>query len=133
MPWKPSWGTYRWSIPLSPRRSPPSPEHPLRYTDSKDEPLTGQKSYPVRLSSAPPHDAFWSLTMYDAKTKMLIENEIKSYKVGSNTPGLKTRADGSFEIPISHTKPTGEFADNWLPAPEAEFYVILRTYQPQDR
>ena len=106
--------------------------YPVRYTDSKSEPLTGKKSYVLRLSSAPPNDAFWSLTIYDAKTKMLVENEIKRYKVGSDTPGLKTRADGSFEIPISHAKPTGEFAANWLPAPDGAFYLILRIYQPKD-
>lgn len=106
--------------------------YPVRYTDSKGEALNGKKNYVVQFGNVPPCDAFWSLTIYDAKSKMLVDNSLARYKIGSDTPGLKMRNDGSFEIPISHTKPTGEFTANWLPAPESEFYLILRIYQPKE-
>lgn len=104
--------------------------YPIRFTDSKNEPLTGANKYEVKLASAPPVDAFWSLTIYDANDKMLVDNELNRYKVGTDTKGLKVAADGSITIPISHQKPQGENAANWLPAPEGGFYVLLRLYQP---
>ena len=106
--------------------------YPIRYTDAAGETLSGEHAYVLDFASAPPNDAFWSLTMYDAKTKMLIDNQIDRYKVGSDTPGLTVAADGRFSIPMSATKPEGEFSANWLPAPSGEFYVILRIYQPGD-
>lgn len=104
--------------------------YPIRYTDSEGKELTGANRHVVKLSSAPPVGAFWSLTMYNADDKMLVANEINRYKVGSDTPGLKVAADGSITIPIQATKPEGEAAANWLPAPKGRFYVILRLYQP---
>jgi hypothetical protein len=106
--------------------------YPIRYTDAGGETLSGKGSYVMRFSSPPPNDAFWSLTMYDATTKMLVQNPLQRYKVGNDTPGLKVDADGHFEIPISASKPDGAFAANWLPAPQGEFYLILRIYQPRD-
>lgn len=50
-------------------------------------------------------NAFWSLTMYDASDKMLVDNEISRYKVGSDTQGLKVAENGSITIPISHKSP----------------------------
>lgn len=106
--------------------------YPLRYTDSNNLPLNGSNRYEIKLPSAPPVNAFWSLTMYNAEDKMLVDNEIGRYKVGSDTQGLRTAADGSITIPISHSKPQGEYASNWLPAPEGGFYVTLRMYQPSE-
>ncbi len=106
--------------------------YPLRSLDAKGEQLTGAKHYVLRFKNAPPVDAFWSLTVYNAGDKMLVENPIARYKLGSDTRGLKVRTDGSFEVPLQAEKPDGEFADNWLPAPKGPFYMILRLYQPKD-
>lgn len=106
--------------------------YPIRYADANGDPLTGAKNYILRFKSQPPNDAFWSLTMYDAESKMLVENPINRYKVGSDTPGLKINEDGSFEVQVSRTKPDGDAAANWLPAPEGGFYIIFRIYQPKD-
>jgi hypothetical protein len=105
--------------------------YPIRYTDSEGKELNGANRYVVKLSSAPPVDAFWSLTMYNADDKMLVPNELNRYKVATDTQGLKTAADGSITIPIQASKPEGENAANWLPAPKGGFYVILRMYQPK--
>jgi hypothetical protein len=35
-------------------------------------------------------DAFWSATIYNAGDKMLVDDQIDRYKVGSETPGLKS-------------------------------------------
>lgn len=104
--------------------------YPIRYTDAEGAPLTGANRYLIHFDPPPPNDAFWSLTMYDAGTKMLVDNPIDRYKVGSDTPGLVTGADGSVAIRISHEKPT-EADVNWLPAPAGPFYLLLRIYQPK--
>jgi hypothetical protein len=65
---------------------------------------------------------------YDASDKMLVDNEINRYKVDTDTQGLKVASDGSIKSPISHKKPQGENAANWLPAPQGGFYVPLRLY-----
>ncbi|MBC2688743.1 DUF1254 domain-containing protein [Pseudomonas kielensis] len=106
--------------------------YPLRSTDAKGEQLTGAKRYVLHFKSTPPVDAFWSLTVYNAVDKMLVDNPIARYKLGSDTPGLKVRADGSFDVPLQAEQPNGEFAANWLPAPKGPFYMILRLYQPKD-
>ncbi|MEA3302963.1 MAG: DUF1214 domain-containing protein [Pseudomonadota bacterium] len=64
--------------------------------------------------------------------EFVADNEINRYKAGTDTGGLKVDENGSFEIPIQHTKPESKFASNWLPAPKGNFYVILRMYQPND-
>ncbi len=107
--------------------------YPIRYTDADGNGLTGANKYIVKFDREPPVGAFWSLTMYNATDKMLVENPIHRFKVGSDTKGLTRAADGSITIPIQAEKPTDEFAANWLPSPEGAFYVILRLYQPSDQ
>ena len=44
---------------------------------------------------------------------------------------LKFAPDGSLTITISHTQPDDEAARaNWLPAPDGQFALIVRTYVP---
>ncbi len=47
----------------------------------------------------PPVNAFWSITMYDARTQLLIDNPINRYLINSPMlPQLKKNADGSITI-----------------------------------
>ena len=105
--------------------------YPLRYADSKGEVLTGASAYTVKFASPPPVDAFWSLTVYKADDKLLVDNPIARYKIGSDTPGLVTEADGSIELRLQHGAPEGDGAKNWLPTPSGPFYLVLRLYQPR--
>ncbi|HBO78521.1 MAG TPA: DUF1254 domain-containing protein, partial [Cupriavidus sp.] len=104
--------------------------YPIRYTDSDSKPLDGANDYVVKFSGEPPNNAFWSLTIYDAKTKMLIENPLNRYKFGSDTPGIRKNGDGSFSVTVSPRKPAE--GTNWLPSPSGPFYAILRIYQPKE-
>ena len=106
--------------------------YPIRYTDADGETLNGANRYIVKLSKAPPVEGFWSLTMYNAEDKMLVENPIRRYKVGTDTQGLKTAADGSITIALQNSEPQNSTDVNWLPSPQGNFYVILRLYQPND-
>jgi hypothetical protein len=107
--------------------------YPLRYTDSDGKVLTGagDSAYTIKFAAPPPVDGFWSLTVYNAGDKLLVANPIARYKIGSDTKGLVTAADGSITLKLSHAAPAGEAAKNWLPTPYGPFYMILRLYQPQ--
>jgi len=106
--------------------------YPIRYTDSDGKILNGSNKYVVKLDREPPVNRFWSLTMYNAADKMLVENPIQRYKVGTDTQGLKKGTDGSITIAVQNEQPAEATDVNWLPAPKGDFYVILRLYQPSD-
>lgn len=101
--------------------------YPIRYADSNNDTLSGSRTYQMVFKEEPPVEAFWSLTAYDAKTKLLIDNPIDRYKIGSDN-NLTKNQDGSFVITLSSKEP--ENPDNWLPVGDGEFYLILRMYIP---
>lgn len=45
---------------------------------------------------------------------------------------MKPGPDGSLTIHTSAKSPGAEQESNWLPAPESPFYVVLRTYGPEE-
>lgn len=104
--------------------------YPNRYTDSEGVQLSGENEYRVTMPATPPADAFWSLTMYDAKELFMVENEINRYSLSSNrVDELVYNDDGTLTMCIQHKKPTQ--ADcNWLPAPKDDFYLHMRLYEP---
>jgi len=81
----------------------------------------------------PPVKSFWSVTMYDGKTQLLIENPINRYLINSPMlPDLKLNEDGSLTIYIQKDSPGKEKESNWLPAPDGPLYMVLRCYQPKE-
>ena len=54
-------------------------------------------------------NAFWSVTMYDGKTQLLIENPINRYLINSPMlPDMKKNADGSLTIYIQKDARQGQ-------------------------
>lgn len=100
--------------------------------DIQGSQLSGKHSYIVHFDhdTLPPVNGFWSLTMYDEKTFNLVENSINRYSIGDRTPEVIYNEDGSLDLYIQHKKPEGH-ESNWLPAPRADFYMILRLYNPK--
>jgi len=81
----------------------------------------------------PPVNAFWSVTMYDGKTQLLIENPIDRYLVNSPMlPGLEKNPDGSLTIYIQKDSPGKAKESNWLPAPDGPLYLVMRLYWPKE-
>jgi hypothetical protein len=82
----------------------------------------------------PPVNAFWSVTMYDGSTQLLVENPIKRYLINSPMlPELKKNADGSLTLFIQKDEPTDPVQKaNWLPAPNGPIYIVLRMYWPKE-
>ena len=91
---------------------------------------TGKYTITFPKGKTPPVGAFWSVTMYDAKKRLMVENPINRYKIGS-ADKMKTRADGSVTIYIQAESPGKEKESNWLPAPKEPFYMLLRMYLPE--
>ena len=80
----------------------------------------------------PPVNAFWSVTMYDGKTQLLIKNPINRYLINSPMlPGMKTGPDGSLTLYIQKDSPGADKEANWLPAPDDPIYLVMRLYWPK--
>lgn len=80
----------------------------------------------------PPVKAFWSVTMYDGKTQLLISNPINRYLINSPMlPELKKNADGSLTLFIQKESPGKDKEPNWLPAPDGPAYIVMRLYWPE--
>ena len=90
---------------------------------------TGKYTMIFAKGKTPPVGAFWSTTMYDAKKRLMTENSINRYKIGS-ADSLKAGADGSTTIYIQNESPGKDKESNWLPAPKEPFYMLFRMYQP---
>jgi hypothetical protein len=77
-------------------------------------------------------NAFWSLTMYDGKSQLLIENPINRYLINSPMlPNMKKNADGSLTLYIQNKSPGADKEANWLPAPNDTIYLVMRLYWPK--
>ena len=104
------------------------------FVDASHQPLDASKSsYELHFAKddLPPTKAFWSLTMYDGKTQLLVANPLKRYLLNSTTlKSYKYGADGSLTLYISHTDPGAAKQSNWLPAPDGTFYCVFRVYFP---
>jgi len=109
--------------------------YPLAHNDDKGEALDGSKhNYIITFAKGeyPPVNAFWSVTMYDGKTQLLIENPINRYLINSPMlPGLKKNPDGSLTIYIQKDAPAADKKANWLPAPDGPIYMVMRLYWPK--
>jgi len=78
----------------------------------------------------PPANAFWSVTMYDAKKRLMVKNSLNRYKIGS-ADKLKVASDGSTTLYIQADSPGKDKESNWLPAPKEPFYMLMRIYLPK--
>ena len=109
---------------------------PLLATDSEgNKPDCSKNRYTLTFPKGqlPPVNAFWSVTMYDGKTQLLIENPINRYLINSPMlPDLKKNDDGSLTLYIQKDSPGKEKESNWLPAPDGPIYVVMRLYWPKE-
>jgi hypothetical protein len=109
--------------------------YPMTKTLADGEVLDGSKhNYTLTFAADqfPPVNAFWSVTMYDGKTQLLIENPINRYLINSPMlPGMKKNADGSVTLYIQKDNPGADKESNWLPAPNDLIYLVMRLYWPK--
>jgi hypothetical protein len=109
--------------------------YPMTKTLANGEPLDGSKhNYTLTFTAGdyPPVNAFWSVTMYDGKTQLLIKNPINRYLINSPMlPNLKKNDDGSLTLYIQKDSPGADKESNWLPAPNGPIYLVMRLYWPK--
>lgn len=110
--------------------------YPLLVKDIEGEkPDCSKNKYTLTFpkGNLPPVNAFWSVTMYDGKTQLLIENPLNRYLINSPMlPDLKKNEDGSLTIYIQKDSPGKEKESNWLPAPDGPIYIAMRLYWPKE-
>jgi hypothetical protein len=110
--------------------------YPMSRVDAAGQTLdTAKHNYTLTFPAGqlPPVNAFWSVTMYDGKTQLLIENPIGRYLINSPMlPGMKKNADGSLTLTIQKDSPGKAKESNWLPAPDGTAYLVMRLYWPKD-
>ena len=110
--------------------------YPYTRSDNVGQPLDGSKHrYTLMFAKnqLPPVNAFWSVTMYDGKTQLLIKNPINRYLINSPMlPNLKENQDGSLTIYMENDSPGKDKESNWLPAPDGPMYVMMRLYWPKE-
>ena len=115
--------------------NPAEATYPLTRVDADGQTLDGSKhNYTLTFppGQEPPVNAFWSLTMYDGKSQLLIENPINRYLINSPMlPDMKRNADGSLTLYIQNKSPGADKESNWLPAPNDTIYLVMRLYWPK--
>jgi len=108
--------------------------YPIVNFDASGAPLTGANAYTLRFAPGqlPPVNAFWSLTMYELPSRLLVANPLNRYLLNSPMlPGMKRDADGGLTLVIQHASPGKDKESNWLPAPSGPFMMALRLYWPK--
>lgn len=109
--------------------------YPKRFVDADGNQLQGFERYEITIPAnslvRKEVAGFWSITMYDAQNRFMVKNPINRYSIGDRTTGIQKNSDGSLTIYISNSKPadTKRMA-NWLPAPEGEFMLQYRLFEP---
>ncbi len=103
------------------------------YEDGNAQLLDGASRYVLHFDKdqIPPtlKNGFWSFTMYGSNFQ-LVKNPIDRFSIGDRTKGLVYGPDGSLDICIQSTPPTGK-ESNWLPSPPSGLFRInYRIYLP---
>jgi hypothetical protein len=104
------------------------------FVDASAKPLNASSTnYTLHFDKGklPDAKAFWSLTMYDGKSQLLVANPLKRYLLNSTMlKSFKFEKDGGLTLYIQKQSPGTALQANWLPAPDGPFYGILRVYMP---
>jgi hypothetical protein len=109
--------------------------YPTYLVDAQGAPFdASQNKYTLTFKKGefPPVKAFWSLTMYDGTTQLLIDNPLNRYLLNSPMMDQFVFAeDGSLTLYIQKESPGKKLESNWLPAPDGPFYAVMRLYGPK--
>ncbi|MBA7704649.1 hypothetical protein ES703_113466 [subsurface metagenome] len=88
----------------------------------------------LQKTNCPPVKSFWSMTMYEQPSSLMVANPINRYLI--NSPMLsqfKRDASGGITIYVQNESPGKDKESNWLPAPSGPFSVIARLYWPDEK
>ena len=106
----------------------------LAMTDADKNYFDGAKTYKVTLPKGIPEENFWSFTLYDNKTRSMLDTPQRYPRAGSQSypsPAAEPSADGSTTVYFGPTQPSGVKRGNWIQTmPGKGWFTILRLYSP---
>jgi hypothetical protein len=103
----------------------------IAFTDGDGTPLTGDNDYRLHLPPNIPAANFWSLTLYEAENGSGLASSQPFPSLGLRDQPNRN-SDGSIDLYLSSTVPTGKEA-NWLETVAGRgFFAILRLYGPTE-
>jgi len=101
------------------------------YYDADGNALMGGNNYSLHIEPNPPAANFWSITVYDIKNRLIIQNESRRADLSSRSEKLVTNSDGSVDLYFGPEAPKGK-ENNWIQSNKGEsFFVYLRLYGPE--
>jgi hypothetical protein len=99
------------------------------YYDKDGNWLDGGKNYTLRVPANPPAVNFWSVTIYDAATRCLIDNPQRNADLSSRKDLIKN-SDGSVDLYFGPKAPAGK-EKNWVQTlPGKHWFTYMRFYGP---
>lgn len=99
------------------------------YKDQNGDWLDGAKNYTLHVPANAPAANFWSITVYDAATRCLIDNSTKNADLSSRKDLLKND-DGSYDLYFGPQAPAGK-EKNWIQTVAGKhWFVYMRFYGP---
>jgi hypothetical protein len=121
-----AWGMSNGSITKTPGVG---QTYLVSFVDKEGQPFDGAKSYRLHVPANPPAKLFWSVTLYDIDTRVLIQNPAQKPDRVSRE-NLDKNADGSVDIYLSPIPPKGH-EKNWIQTvPGRAWFTYLRLYGP---
>ena len=99
------------------------------FKDKGGQWLDGAKNYRLRVPVNAPAKDFWSITVYDTKTRSMIQNAANKAALTSRDK-LTLNGDGSVDLWFGPEAPK-DFEGNWVDTrPSKGFFVWFRSYTP---
>ena len=102
--------------------------------DGAGQKLIGANKYTLTFAkdATPPVNAFWSMTMYMVDQGWwFVPNPLNKFAVSPRN-NLKYNPDGTLTLYFQNESPGADKEANWLPAPKADFVLMLRMYWPKE-
>lgn len=99
------------------------------YEDQDGQWLMGGINYTLHIPANPPALNFWSLTVYDAASRCLIDNPQRNADLSSRKDLIKN-SDGSIDLYFGPKSPAGK-EKNWVQTlPGKHWFAYMRFYGP---
>jgi len=125
-----TYGAIYTSPGIGVKKAGPGSQYVQAFKDSDGNRLDGGKSYRLHIPRDVPAAAFWSLTLYDAGIRSMIQNARNDSAVSSYDK-LKINSDGSVDLYFAPTAPAGQ-ESNWIQTVAGKgFYPMMRYYSPK--
>jgi len=97
--------------------------------DATGAPLDGAKSYRLHLPKDIPVENFWSVVVYDAESRSMLQNG-HAFPSLSQFTGPEINPDGSVDIYFGPEAPAGK-EKNWIETvPGKGWFPLIRFYGP---